>query len=75
VHISSRRDSAVTSASNARTSPRTACPAIYRGAIKLAGDINARSVTDNASLEELLAKIRSELVKLAPIIDLDPIRE
>jgi hypothetical protein len=39
-------------------------------AIKLAGDINA-TVTDSASLDELIAKLKGELHKLAPIIDLD----
>ena len=43
-------------------------------AARLAGNINA-TVTDNASLDELLVKIKSELVKLGPLIDLDPIRE
>jgi hypothetical protein len=43
-------------------------------AVRLAGDINA-TVTDNASLDELLVKIKSELVKLGPLIDLDAIRE
>jgi hypothetical protein len=38
-------------------------------AIKLAGDINAK-VTDSASLDELVAKLKGELHKLAPIIDL-----
>jgi hypothetical protein len=37
-------------------------------AIKLAGDINAE-VTDSASLDELIAKLKGELHKLAPIID------
>jgi hypothetical protein len=32
-------------------------------------------VTDGASLDELLVKIKSELVKLGPLIDLDAIRE
>jgi hypothetical protein len=32
-------------------------------------------VTDGASLDELLAKVKSELVKLGPLIDLDAIRE
>ena len=41
-------------------------------AVKLAGDINAW-VPDDASLDELLAKIKSELVKLGPLIDLDAI--
>jgi hypothetical protein len=39
-------------------------------AIKLAGDINAK-VTDSASLDELIAKLKGELHKLVPIIDLD----
>jgi hypothetical protein len=43
-------------------------------AVRLGGDINAR-VTDNASLDELLVKIKSELAKLGPIIDLDVARE
>jgi hypothetical protein len=43
-------------------------------AVRLAGDINA-TLTDNASLDELLVKIKSELVKLGPLIDLDAIRE
>jgi hypothetical protein len=43
-------------------------------AIKLAGDINAK-VTDSASLDELIAKLKGELHKLAPIIDLDVARE
>jgi hypothetical protein len=43
-------------------------------AVRLAGDINA-AVTDDASLDELLVKIKAELVKLGPLIDLDAIRE
>jgi len=43
-------------------------------AVRLAGDLNA-TVTDNATLDELLVKIKSELVKLGPLIDLDAIRE
>jgi hypothetical protein len=47
-------------------------------AIKLAGDINAK-VTDNASLDELLAKIKGQLEKLkpilGPIIDLEIVGE
>ena len=43
-------------------------------AIKLAGDIKAK-VTDGASLDEPLVKIKSEVVKLGPLIDLDAIRE
>jgi hypothetical protein len=39
-------------------------------AVRLAGDINA-TVTDNASLDELLAKIKDELRKLGPLIDLE----
>ena len=42
--------------------------------MELAGDINAR-VTDNASLDELLVKIKDELTKLAPLIDLEVVRE
>ena len=42
-------------------------------AVRLAGDINA--VTDDASLDELLGKIREELRKLGPLIDLEAIRE
>jgi hypothetical protein len=36
-------------------------------AIKLAGDINAK-VTDSASLDELIAKLKGELHKLAPTL-------
>jgi hypothetical protein len=43
-------------------------------AIKLAGDIHAKNY-DNASLDELLVKIKDELRKLGPLIDLDAIRE
>ena len=43
-------------------------------AVRLAGDINA-TVTDNASLDELLVKIKDELRKLGPLIDLEGIRE
>jgi hypothetical protein len=47
-------------------------------AVRLAGDINA-TVTDNASLDELLVKIKGELEKLkpilGPIIDLEVARE
>jgi hypothetical protein len=43
-------------------------------AVRLAGDINA-TVTDNASLDELLVKIKDELRKLGPLIDLEAIRE
>jgi hypothetical protein len=43
-------------------------------AVRLAGDLNAR-VADDATLDELLVKIKSELLKLGPLIDLDSIRE
>jgi hypothetical protein len=43
-------------------------------AIKLAGDINAKNY-DNATLDELLVKIKAELTKLGPILDLEAIRE
>ena len=43
-------------------------------AVKLAGDINAR-VADNASLDELMDKIKDELRKLGPLIDLEAIWE
>ena len=46
----------------------------HLSAIKLAGDINAR-VADDVSLDELLVKIKEELVKLGPLIDLDAIRD
>jgi hypothetical protein len=38
--------------------------------VSLADDINAR-VADDASLDELLVKIKSDLVKFGPFIDLD----
>jgi len=43
-------------------------------AVKLAGDINAR-VAEDASLDELLERIKTELTKLAPILDLEVVRE
>jgi hypothetical protein len=43
-------------------------------AIKLAADINAK-VPDSASLNELIAKLKGELHKLAPTIDPDVARE
>jgi hypothetical protein len=43
----------------------------HLSAIKLAGDINAR-VADDVSLDELLVKIKEELVKLGPLIDGEP---
>ena len=43
-------------------------------AIKLAGDINAR-VADDASLDELLERIKGELAKLAPILGLEVVHE
>lgn len=43
-------------------------------AVRLAGDLNA-TVTDDATLDELLEKIREELRKLGPLIDLEAIRE
>jgi hypothetical protein len=43
-------------------------------AMKLAGDINARAAED-ASLDELLERIKTELTKLAPILDLEVVRE
>ena len=43
-------------------------------AVRLAGDINA-TVTDDASLDELLEKIKEELRKLGPLIDLEAVRE
>jgi hypothetical protein len=43
-------------------------------AVRLAGDINA-TVTDGLSLDGLLVKIKEELRKLGPLIDLEAIRE
>jgi hypothetical protein len=43
-------------------------------AIKLADDINAKKY-DHATLDELVAKINGGLCKLAPLLDLDAIRE
>jgi hypothetical protein len=43
-------------------------------AVRLAGDITAM-VADDATLDELLEKIRDELRKLGPLIDLESIRE
>ena len=43
-------------------------------AVRLAGDITAM-VADDATLDELLEKIRDELRKLGPLIDLESIGE
>jgi hypothetical protein len=43
-------------------------------AVKLAGDINAR-VPDDATLDELVAKIKSDLITIGPLLDLEVIRE
>ena len=43
-------------------------------AVRLAGDINAK-VADDATLDELLVKIKDQLRKLGPLIDLEAIRE
>jgi hypothetical protein len=51
------------------------CRHAQLSAIKLAGDINATTVSDDATLDELLVKIREELRKLGPLIDLESIRE
>jgi hypothetical protein len=40
-------------------------------AVRLAGDINAKNC-DDATLDELLVTIKSEMVKLGPLIGLDP---
>ena len=40
-------------------------------AIKLAGDTNA----NNPTLDELVVRVNAELTKLAPLLDLDAIRE
>jgi hypothetical protein len=44
-------------------------------AVRLAGDINATTLPDNITLDELLVKIKDELRKLGPLIDLEAIRE
>jgi hypothetical protein len=40
-------------------------------AVRLAGDINAGN-NDDVTLDELLVTIKSEMVKLGPLIGLDP---
>jgi hypothetical protein len=44
-------------------------------AVKLAGDISTRSAMESMSLDELLVRLKTELAKLAPIIDLEIVRE
>jgi hypothetical protein len=44
-------------------------------AVRLAGDINATGIPDNATVDELIAKVKEELRKLGPLIDLEAIRE
>jgi len=47
---------------------------VNNSAVRLAGDINAK-VTDKASARWTVAKIKAELTKLGPILDLDIVRE
>jgi hypothetical protein len=43
-------------------------------AVRLAGELNKKP-PDDASLDELLERIKAELVKLAPILDIEVVRE
>jgi hypothetical protein len=43
-------------------------------AVRLAGELNKKP-TDGASLDELLQRIKTSLVKLGPILDLEIVRE
>jgi hypothetical protein len=43
-------------------------------AMRLAGELNKKP-TDGASLDELLARIKTELTKLGPILDVEVVRE
>ena len=43
-------------------------------AVRLAGELNKKP-TDGATLDELLARIKTELTKLGPILDLEVVRE
>ena len=43
-------------------------------AVRLAGELN-RKPMDGATLDELLARIKAELTKLGPILDLEVVRE
>jgi hypothetical protein len=43
-------------------------------AVRLAGELNNKP-TDGASLDELLERIKAELTKLGPILDLEVVRE
>ena len=43
-------------------------------AIRLAGEIK-HGADDGATLDELLERIKGELVKLAPILDIETVRE
>ena len=43
-------------------------------AVRLAGELN-KKLTDGATLDELLARIKTELTKLGPILDLEVVRE
>ena len=42
--------------------------------VRLAGELNKKP-TDGATLDELLARIKTELTKLGPILDLEVVRE
>jgi hypothetical protein len=43
-------------------------------AVRLAGDLHKKP-TDSASLDQLLQRIKEQLIRLAPIIDLEVTRE
>ena len=43
-------------------------------AVRLAGELNKKP-TDGATLDELLERIKTELTKLGPILDLEVVRE
>jgi hypothetical protein len=43
-------------------------------AVRLAGELNKKP-TDGATLDELLERIKSQLEKLGPILDLEVVRE
>ena len=43
-------------------------------AVRLAGELNKKPI-DSASLDELLQRLKTQLMKLAPIIDLEILRE
>ena len=46
----------------------------FDAAVRLAGELNKKPI-EGATLDELLGRIKEQLIKLGPIIDLEIVRE